>query len=123
MRTIKSQRGITLLGFLIILMLAAFFAYLGMRLVPVYLEDYSVKKCLQELTEEPGIGQKTPEQIKDALFRKFYISYVTTPKAKDLKVVREGNSYTAQMKYEARGPLFYNLEYIASFDHTVKLGH
>ena len=123
MRTIKSQRGVTLIGFLIILMVAGFFAYLAMRLVPVYLEDYSVKKCMQELSEEPGIAQKSPEQIRDALFRKFYISYVTTAKAKELKVVREGNNYTAQMKYESRGPLFYNVEYIASFDHTVKLGH
>lgn len=123
MRTIQSQRGVTLIGFLIILMVAGFFAYLAMRLVPVYMEDYSVGRCMQELSEEPGIGQKSPEQVRDALFRKFYISYVTTAKAKDLKVVREGNSYTAQMKYEARGPLAYNLEYVASFDHTVKLGH
>ena len=122
MRTMHTQRGVTLLGFMIILIVAGFFAYLGMRLIPVYIEDYSVKKCMQELSEEPGIAQKSPEQVRDALFRKFYISYVTTAKAKDLKVTREGNVYNAQMKYEARGPLFYNIEYIASFDHSVKLG-
>ena len=123
MRTMQSQRGVTLIGFLIILVVAGFFAYLAMRLVPVYMEDFAVKRCMEELSQEPGIAQKSPEQIRDALFRKFYISYVTTAQAKDLKVVREGNKYTAEMKYEARGPLAYNVEYIASFDHVVRLDH
>ena len=121
MRTMQSQRGVTLLGFVVILIVAGFFAYIAMRLIPVYIEDYSVLKCMQEVAEEPGVAQKTPEQIRESLSRKFYISYVQTAKPKDAKIAREGNNYTLQMKYENRGPLFYNLEYIATFDHVVKL--
>lgn len=121
MRTVRSQRGITLIGFMFVLMVAGFFAYLGMRLVPVYVEDYSVQRSLEELSHEPGLAAKTPEQIRDALQRKFYISYVETAKPKDAKITKEGNQYSLQMKYESRGPLFYNLEYVATFDHSVKL--
>ena len=122
MRTIHTQRGVTLMGFLIILIVLGFFAYLGMRLIPVYIEDYSVKKCMEELAKEPGVATKTPEQIRDMLFRKFYISYVTTANTKDAKIIKEGNNMILQMKYESRGPLMYNIEYIASFDHQVTLG-
>lgn len=123
MRTLRrKQQGVTLLGFLIILMVAGFFAYLAMRLVPVYIEDYSVQRSLEEVAREPGIATKTPEQIRDILQRKFYISYVETAKPKDAKITKEGNKYILQMKYESRGPLFYNVEFIASFDHSVTLG-
>jgi hypothetical protein len=122
MATRRGQRGITLIGFVFVLIVAGFFAYLGMRLVPVYIEDYSVKRSLEEVSKEPGIASKTPEQIRDILQRKFYISYVETAKPKDAKITKEGNNMILQMKYESRGPLFYNVEYIASFDHSVTLG-
>lgn len=115
------ERGLTLIGFLMVLTILGLFAFVVMRLFPVYSEYYSVVSSLRALQNEPGIVQKTPEQVRDLLDRKFYISYVKTPRANNIKVTRRGNEYVVQVKYEVRGPLAYNLDYIASFDKTVSL--
>lgn len=47
MRNLNAQRGITLLGFLMILMIVGFFAFLVMRLFPVYSEYYSVVSAMK----------------------------------------------------------------------------
>lgn len=122
MRTMRTQKGITLLGFVVVLAVVGFFAFIIMRLFPVYSEYYGVVQAMKAVQVEPGIATKTPEQIKDLLDRKFYISYVTNVKKNNVKVSRKDGGYTLNVKYEVRGPLLYNLEYIASFDKTVKLG-
>ena len=48
----RTQRGITLLGFIIVLAVVGFFAYVGMKLFPMYSEYYSVKSALKGLANE-----------------------------------------------------------------------
>lgn len=114
----RKQDGITLIGFLMLLMVVGFFAFLIMRLFPVYSEYYGVRQAMKAVAAEPGIATKTPEQVKEALDRRFNISYVTTPKRNNVRVTRQGGNYVLNVRYERRGSLLYNLEYIATFDHT-----
>jgi hypothetical protein len=116
--SMRRQSGITLIGFVMILMVVGFFAFLIMRLFPVYSEYYGVVQAMKGVAAEVGIATKTPEQIKESLNRKLYISYVTSVKAINIRVARDGGNYRLIVKYEVRGPLIYNLEYIATFERT-----
>lgn len=117
----KRVRGITLLGFLFGLIIAGFFAFLVMRLFPVYAEYYGVVQAMNAVAAEPGVANKTPEQIRESLARKFNISYVESVKPNNIRVTRQGGGYILNIRYEVRGPLAYNLEYVATFDRSVNL--
>jgi len=121
MRRPNNQSGITLIGFLLILMVLGFFAFLGMRLFPVYIEYYGLRQAMKALAAEPGVATKTPEQIRSSLDTKLNFSYVTNVKKNNVRVTRQGGNYLLNVRYEVRGPLVYNLEYIATFDHTETL--
>ena len=115
------QRGLTLIGFIIVLAVAGFFGYLIMRVFPVYSEYYSVVSAMKALQAEPGVSNMTPEKIRDLLDRKFYISYVKSPKPNNIKIRRQGGNYLLTVNYEVRDKLLYNLDYIATFNKTVNL--
>lgn len=115
------QRGITLLGALVMLSILGFFAFLAMRLFPVYSEYHSVVSAMKGLQGEPGVGQMTPERIRELLNRRMYISYVESVKPNHVKITRSGTGYNLNIKYEVRKPLAYNLEFVAMFDKTVEL--
>ena len=117
----RGQRGITLIGFIFVLIVAGFFAYLVMRLFPVYSEYFSLVRVMNETAAEANVGSKTPDQIKEMMDRKMYISYISSVTKKDIQVGRENGIYKMRVHYEVRGPLFYNLEYIATFDKAVNL--
>ena len=51
------SRGITLIGFVMLLAVLGFFAYLAMRLVPMYIEYMGVVKAMEQVRAEPGCGQ------------------------------------------------------------------
>jgi hypothetical protein len=114
------QQGLTLIGFVMVLLVIGFFAFLGIKLFPVYSEYYSVVSDMKGIQSEPGIASQSPEVVKDKLFRRFYISYVTSVKNEHVKVTRQ-NGYNLSVKYEVRKPLVYNLDFVAKFEKTVDL--
>ena len=40
-----------------------FFSFLALKLVPIYLEHYSIKSVVYSLENEPMISQKSPAEI------------------------------------------------------------
>jgi Domain of unknown function (DUF4845) len=117
----RKHSGVTLIGFLMILMVVGFFAFLIMRLFPVYSEYYSVASAMKSVQSSPGSANWTPQQIKDSLDRYFNINYVSSVKPANIRITRKEGGYLVNIHYEVRGPLAYNLEYVAVFDKTVDL--
>jgi hypothetical protein len=120
MRGKSTQRGLTLLGFIMVLMVVGIFAFVGLKLFPVYAEYYSVVSDMKGIQSEPGVANMSPDIIRDRLFRRFNISYVSSVKSENVKVIRQ-NGYNLNVKYEVRKPLVYNLDFVAKFDKTVDL--
>lgn len=115
-----TQRGITLIGFVIVLAIAGFFFYIGAQLFPVYSEYYAVKAAMKLVQNTPGSSRLSPEQIWIILDKNFNISYVDSVKRNSVEVERK-NGYFLRIKYEVRKPLMYNLDIVAKFDHSVEL--
>ena len=49
----QRQQGVTFIGWIVILAIVGFFVLLGLRLGPVYLENFSVKQALASLENDP----------------------------------------------------------------------
>ena len=58
------QRGVTLIGFLFMLVIVGFFAYLAMRLIPAYTEYMGVVKSMELVKNEPNSAQASPEETE-----------------------------------------------------------
>ncbi len=72
----KRSRGITLIGFLMLLCVVGFFGYLAMRLIPMYSEYMGVVKAMELVKAEPNAANMSPEQVRQSLILKFDTQYV-----------------------------------------------
>jgi len=88
MKNMTSQRGITLTSFLVVLIVVAFFLYIGMKLFPMYQEYYAVRSAMKSLAKEPGVGNMEPRRIQDMFFKRLYINYSENVKPADVKFDR-----------------------------------
>ncbi|TWI06789.1 DUF4845 domain-containing protein [Aerolutibacter ruishenii] len=111
----RTQRGMTLIGFIITLAVVGVFVYMGMKTIPMYSEYYAVKQALNGLAQEPGVTGYDPAKIKDLFFRRLYISYADNVKAENVKVVRKDAGYVMTVEYEVRKPLIANLDVVGKF--------
>jgi hypothetical protein len=114
----RTQSGMTLIGFVIVLAVAGLFAYVGMKLVPMYSEYYAVKQALKGLAAEPGIANRDPAKIEDSFFRRLYISYAEDVKPEHVKIKRIDAGWQMDVDYEVRKPLMYNLDVVGKFHAT-----
>lgn len=121
MRVLTSQRGITLIGFLIVLALAGFFFLIGAKLFPMYTEYMAVKAAMVKVQNTPGSARLSPEHVWGILDKSFNVGYVDSVKRNHMQLVRQ-NGYFLRIAYEVRKPLVYNLDVVAKFDHSVELG-
>ena len=119
---IKKQQGLSIIGFIIVLAMAVFVSYLGMRIVPLYMEYYSVVSALNGVASERGSARLSPYDIKVKVLNRLYVSYSENVKESHIKITR-GNGVNLRVKYEVRAPIMGNLDVIAKFDKSVKLSN
>ena len=117
----RTQGGMTLIGFIIVLAVIGFFAYIGMKLVPMYSEFYAVKSALKGLKAEPGIANQAPAKIQDLFFRRLYISYSENVKPSNVTLERADGGWVMSVDYEVRKPLIANLDVVGKFSTSESL--
>ncbi len=117
----RKQGGLSLLGFLVVLAVVGFAAYIGMKLFPMYQEYYSVRSAMKGLANEPGVADMDPAKIQDLFFRRLYINYSENVEARNVKFERTEGGWNMRVNYEVRRPLVGNLDVVGRFDSTQEL--
>lgn len=117
----RTQGGMTLIGFIIVLAVVGVFVYMGMKLIPMYSEYYAVKRALSELSTDPAAANAEPAKIRDLFFRRLYVSYAENVKKEDLKIERRDSGYLMSVNYEVRKPLIGNLDVVGRFSASQEM--
>src|SRR3546814_16364721 len=85
------QRGVTFIGFVMLLAIVGFFAYAAMRLVPIYTEYYAVVSAMKAVAAENGAAEMQPGDIRNMLLKRFDVSYVSSVRPNDIRISRDRN--------------------------------
>jgi len=112
----RMQRGMTMIGFLITLAVVILFVYCGMKIVPMYIEYYSVKEALKGLSEDKELSNASKEKIRTMYLRRLEMSYADHVKKMDaLRIESTDSGYNMVVDYERREPLIANLDVVGKF--------
>ena len=115
------QKGMTAIGWLLVLGLIAFFALITLRMLPLYLEYYKVVSVFESLQNEPGIGRQTKADVIQLVRKRFDVNDVANVDYKDVKVKKDRGVMTVSIEYERREHLVGNVSVVASFDKAVEV--
>jgi len=115
------QKGMTLLGWLVVLGVIGVFAIAVLRVGPLYLEYYRVNSVLSSLPTEMQGGGKTKQDIKSYISKRFNIEAVNVINSGDVKIERKGENFAVSVKYDARSAFIGNLDFIITFEKAVEV--
>lgn len=117
-----SQRGITFIGWLILLVPVAIVVYAGIRIAPMYLNYMRVAKSLTQLSSEAKSGSAlNPVELRNTLAKHFDIDSIEHPDVKDIDIHREGDHWVAIADYEDVAPMFGNISLLVQFHKQVEM--
>jgi hypothetical protein len=119
----SKQSGVTLIGFLFIMAIVGFFAFMAMKLFPSYSEYMGVVKAMNQVATE-GTNGKSLEDIRRGLMFKMGFQYVddATIKPANITIKRDaGGASQLQVAYDKDIPFMYNIDFLLHFNKSVPL--
>jgi hypothetical protein len=122
MHGLKRQRGASLIFTLIVLVVVGFAITIGIRLVPIYINAYTVKTILNEVADESRGTDRNPSQIWASIDKRLDINDVDNIKREHFVYRRDRGVTTIGITYEARTKLLGNLDVVAKFAPAETLG-
>jgi hypothetical protein len=119
---IRNQKGLTLLGFLIALVVGLFFVYGAMRIIPMYLEYHALVNAMNGLVEDPQAKSMPASKIKQKIEMSLWASYASNNIGYEhMRVSKKSDGVNVRVAYEVRKPFIGNIDLIGTFENTVVL--
>jgi hypothetical protein len=118
-KSIKRQRGLGMLQWLVVLIVVAVIGKFAFTVVPIYSENMYVQSALKTLDG----GAEKLENMSDAEIKKkltnFYLinNVRSQGPTKNIKIVREADKVVVTIDYETREAYLLNMDIIVSFQN------
>lgn len=110
------QRGLGIVGWLAALLVAAFVLTLGFRLLPVYMDYWSLRQVLNQVMAEPEVRDMNQSQLRGHIQRRLDVNRIETVSARELRLVEERGQRVLDARYESRVPFMFNIDLVVRFD-------
>jgi hypothetical protein len=116
----KKQRGMGFFGVLFLLIGIVFLAILGMKVVPAYIEYFTIKKAVAAISQSGELRGGSVAQVRQAFDRRATIDDITVITPADLEVTKDGNEVVIGFAYQKKVPLFHNISVLIDFAGSSK---
>ena len=121
-RSLRRQRGIGFIGLIFIFAVAAVVLLLGLKLVPVYIEFFSVKKVISAMGKSEEAKTGTVAEIRKSFSRRAVIDNIQAVTGDDLEVTKEGGETIIVAAWQHKVALFTGYTLLVDFSVSSKDG-
>lgn len=111
----SQQRGISLIGWAVVLLVVVVLGTAAFRMAPVYMEHNTITSSIKALLQDSKTALMSPREIRDTLGKRFSINQVEAINVNDLIITKDGGILKISTDYEVREPMFYNVSIVMTF--------
>ena len=115
------QRGASAFQFLCYTLASVFVILVGFKLLPVYMDNFSVKSVLSALDDRSEIRQARPKEVKIWISKGFQVNSIRDIPISAITVRQEGAFLVADVNYERRVDLISNIDVVLTFENSWKI--
>ena len=115
-----SQKGASFFGWLAVIALLVFGMVIAMKLVPIYMDHYSLRNIITTVNEDPNVKVNSLRDLNMYIEKGMRLNGIRDIKPKDAVTTSQSgqNAYTVVLKYEVRAPLLNTVDLLVHFDET-----
>ena len=119
-RNFQQQRGIGFVGLIFILAVCAVVLLLGLKLVPVYLELFAVKKVIASMAQGEDVKSGTVSDIRKSFDRRAAIDNIQALVGADLEITKDAGETIVTATWQHRVALFTGYTLLVDFTVSSK---
>lgn len=122
MKFARSQKGMSILGWLMVLALVAFLASAAFKVLPHYFDYMSLEKMITSIETDKDTQVTTVGDFYNHISKGMQVNSIRDLNMEEaLKVKIENNEFRAHLKYEKREPLIQNIDLVVRFDKEFRV--
>jgi hypothetical protein len=114
--TADRQRGVSFIGFVLIVVGILFVGILGIKMVPAYLHSAQIAQIFKTIAKDPAMQGASIKEIKDSYTKRANISYVTDITAEDIEVIKGDGQLSLSTSYSVKIPVIGNVTLVLDFN-------
>jgi len=111
---VQRQRGVSLIGVLVVGACIVFFALLGFRTVPALTEYLAVQRVVGVVAQEANDGASQLE-VRRSFDRRAQIDGISSVRGSDLEIFRQSGRVIVEVSYERAVPVVGNMSLLFDF--------
>ena len=112
----RRQRGLSLVGLIVVGGLVVLVAITGMKVAPAVIEYFTILRNVKAMAGSGELRGATVSDVRRAFDRRTQIDEITSVSAKDIDVTKEGNEIVISFAYAKKIPLFGNVSLLIDFE-------
>jgi hypothetical protein len=112
----KQQRGITLLGLLLIGFVLVIGTIVGMKVLPEYIEYYKIVSDVKAVANDPGLKGSAVADIRLAYAKRANIDQISSVTHQDIDITKDGGQLVISFAYAKKIPLVANISLVIDFE-------
>lgn len=117
----EQQRGLSLIGLLIVGALLAFALLIAFRTVPAITEYIAVQRIIKIIAEEGDAGA-TMTELRRSFDRRGQIDDVVSVRGADLDIYKQGGKVIVEVEYARKVPVAGNVSLLFDFKASTAAG-
>ncbi|PTU76117.1 DUF4845 domain-containing protein [Pseudomonas mangrovi] len=115
------QKGMSMLSWMVVLVLVAFFASAGFKLIPHYMDNRALDRMITAVESDPTTKIRSVPEFYTYLFKGIQVNAIDLKPEEVFDIKLENNVYLVKLKYEQREPLIKNIDLVVSFDKEYRV--
>lgn len=112
----SKQKGFSLISMLLLAIVVIFGGIMAMRVVPAYIEYFTLKKMVEETMAQPSLDNVSDAEIMEKFGKQLSINNITRVTPRDLLIERGPQGVTAKLAYSVRQPLMGKVNLCIDFE-------
>ena len=112
------QNGMAMVSWLVVLGVVVFFILIGIKMIPTYLENYSIKQVLTNMENDRAVRSMSPAEMKQSFLKRLKINSVYEFDRNAIQIKKEKNGTRFEVSYEIRKPVAGNVSIVIAFSES-----
>ena len=111
-----SQRGVSLSGLLIWVILLIAISIIAMKIIPSYIQNAEINSIFNEIVHDPEMQGASIKSIHESFNRRAMMNNITVINASDIEITKVPGGLILSASYVEQKPLFGNASLLLEFN-------
>lgn len=124
MRFSNTQQGMSIMGWIVVLLVVGFFATITFKVVPHFIDNKALQKVIVAVeTDSSTAGRvKSVAEFYAHINKGLQVNNIRDLRAEDaIDIRQDGGEFVVHMKYEKREPVLKNIDLVVNFDKEYRV--